>query len=281
VTIPQNFQFSQSSLQDFETCRRRFELRYLERLRWPAVETEPVERAERLAQRGIDFHRLVHQHLIGLDETLLSEFVQNLDPALQVWWTDYLNHRPEQLATARLYPELTLSTPVRGYRLQARFDVLARQSDGTFLIIDWKTSLKKPARSVLARRVQTRVYPYVLANAGVALNQHQEIDPARIIMLYWYPHYPREPEEFIYSSDQLQQDERYLSDIIEQIESSARQAVFPKTSLLSSCRYCVYRSWCEREVTAGPLEELDTELASESDVEIDALDWEQIAEIQF
>jgi hypothetical protein len=100
-------------------------------------------------------------------------------------------------------------------------------------------------------------------------------------MLYWYPQYPHEPEEFIYSSDQLQQGERYLSDIIEEIESSTRQVDFPKTSLLSPCRYCVYRSWCEREVAAGPLEELDTELASESDVEVDALEWEQIAEIQF
>ena len=154
MSIPRDFQFSQSSLQDFETCPRRFELRYLRRLRWPAVETEPVERAERLAQRGADFHRLVHQHLIGLDEALLTDYAQNLDAELQVWWTRYLSHRPEQLTTATIYPELTLSAPLRGYRLQARFDVLARQSDGTFLIIDWKTSLKKPTRTVLARRVQ-------------------------------------------------------------------------------------------------------------------------------
>ena len=57
MPLPPDFQFSQSSLQDFETCPRRFELRYLQRLSWPAIESEPIQVAERLAQLGADFHR--------------------------------------------------------------------------------------------------------------------------------------------------------------------------------------------------------------------------------
>ena len=72
MSLPDDFQFSQSSLQDFETCARRFQLRYLRQLSWPAVESEPIQEAERLAQLGADFHRLVHQHLVGIDEETLT-----------------------------------------------------------------------------------------------------------------------------------------------------------------------------------------------------------------
>jgi hypothetical protein len=40
--LPLDFQFSQGSLQDYVDCRRRFQLRYLDQLAWPAVEAEPL-----------------------------------------------------------------------------------------------------------------------------------------------------------------------------------------------------------------------------------------------
>jgi CRISPR/Cas system-associated exonuclease Cas4 (RecB family) len=276
---PTPFQFSQSSLSDFTVCPRRFELRYLQRLAWPAVESEPVHEAERLAQLGADFHRLVQQHLAGVEPTVLSASLAERDPDLQQWWQNYLNDRPQELAGAQLYPELPLSTPLRGYRLLARFDLLAVQPDGTFLIVDWKTSLRQPRRDELARRLQTRVYPYVLAQAGAALNNGQSIDPAKIQMLYWYPAAPGEPERFAYSAQLLSRDELYLSELLEQIKTSAKNGHFPLVEEVQACTYCVYRSFCDRGEKGGPLAELTDE--SQEAFDVSALDWEQIAEIQF
>lgn len=55
------FTFSQSSLQDYFDCPRRFELRYIDRLNWPAVEAEPALENERRLREGTYFHRLAQQ----------------------------------------------------------------------------------------------------------------------------------------------------------------------------------------------------------------------------
>jgi len=280
MPLPKNFQFSQSSLQDFETCPRRFKLRYLDQLRWPAIESEPVRESERLAQLGKDFHRLVHQHLVGLDKTLLTDSLPADEPDLQNWWKSYLAHRPASLGEAELYPEAALSVPLRGYRLLARFDLLARLPDGTFLIVDWKTSRKKPPREVLARRIQTRVYSFVLAAAGAVLNQGKPIDPAAVRMLYWYPQFPQEPEEFAYSHARHQVDEQFLSELIERVKLSAERDDFPLVVDEKPCTTCIYRSHCDRGVKAGS----DIDAVEESaSVETEVLlpEWDQIAEIQF
>lgn len=273
------FQFSQSSLQDFDACSRRFKLRYLDHLRWPAVESEPIHEAERLARLGADFHRLVQQHIAGISEMILSESLAESEPALQGWWQSYLQHRPSLPAGTQLYAEVTLSTPLRSYRLMARFDLLAAQPDGTFLIIDWKTSLHKPASADLARRMQTRVYPYVLAQAGAAFNGGRAIDPAAIGMIYWYPERPDQPERFDYSPQLCQRDEQFLSSLIEQIHHAAETDHFPMVEDKKPCSYCIYRSFCDRGGKAGPLAELVEEPQELLDVL--ALDWEQIAEIQY
>lgn len=279
MLLPVTFQFSQSSLQDFDTCPRRFKLRYLDRLRWPAVESEPIQEAERLARLGADFHRLVQQHVAGISETILSESLTESEAALQSWWQSYLQHRPALPAGTRLYAEVTLSTPLRGYRLMARFDLLAAQLGGTFLIIDWKTSLHKPASADLARRMQTRVYPYVLALAGAAFNGGQPVDPAAIGMIYWYPERPDQPERFDYSPELQQRDEQFLSSLIEQIHHAAEIDHFPMVEDKKPCTYCVYRSFCDRGDKAGLIAELVEEPQELLDVL--ALDWEQIAEIQY
>ncbi len=279
MSLPREFQFSQSSLQDFETCPRRFKLRYLDKLRWPAIESEPVQEAELLARLGADFHRLVHQHLVGVDVDTLTATLESADADLQNWWHNYLTHRPADLSDAQIYPELPLSTPLRNYRLFARFDTLAVGADGSFLIIDWKTSRRKPPRAALERRMQTRVYPFVLAAAGTAFNRGRSIDPATIKMVYWYPQFPDEPEVFEHSTKLRQRDEQFLSELIERIKHSAGQNDFPLVEDSKPCKYCVYRSLCDRGHQAGSLETLDEDL--EEALDVSALDWDPIAEIQF
>mgnify|MGYP007064289961 CR=1 FL=1 len=40
MPLPVDFQFSQNNLQDYLDCARRFELRALRRLAWPAAQSE-------------------------------------------------------------------------------------------------------------------------------------------------------------------------------------------------------------------------------------------------
>ena len=114
MTLPTDFQFSQGSLQDYVDCPRRFQLRYVHHLAWPAAESEPALENERHLRQGAAFHRLVHQHVLGLPPEQLSRTVA--DEALRRWWRNYLAEPPADLPPSR-YPEIVLSAPVGGHRL--------------------------------------------------------------------------------------------------------------------------------------------------------------------
>ena len=92
MALPANFQFSQASLQDFVDCKRRFYYRYVERLSWPALESEPALENERYMQRGAAFHHLVHQYILGIPEDRLVTGAESGD--FSDWWTSFINHIP-------------------------------------------------------------------------------------------------------------------------------------------------------------------------------------------
>src|SRR6185436_377609 len=110
---------SQSSLQDYVDCARRFQLRYVERLNYPAVESEPALENERHLREGEYFHRLVQQSLLGLPDDKLARLANS--PNLERWWNNFTRYRPE-LEGYALYPELGLSAPLGQYRLVAKYD---------------------------------------------------------------------------------------------------------------------------------------------------------------
>lgn len=282
VRLGPDFQFSQSSLQDFVDCPRRFRLRYLQRLAWPALETEPVLENERFLQKGNRFHRLVQQHLLGLPAERLEMGLQ--DPELARWWANYqagaahtvgfqgLQYPPD------LFPETSLSADLGAYRLTAKYDLLVKQADGRWLIVDWKTSRKRPRREWLHQRLQTVVYPYLLARVGARWSG-AEIDPQAVEMVYWFADFPQQPERIPYSAAKFQADEDYLQSLLARIERLVGEA-FNKTERRERCAYCVYRSLCNRGWQAGPLD--DYEAAGEAgSLEADTLDFDQVAEIEF
>ena len=90
------FTFSQSSLQDYVDCARRFQLRYIEQLQWPAVETAPVLENERRQIEGQQFHRLVQQSIIGLPADKLAKMANSAN--LARWWSHWLGWRVGRLA---------------------------------------------------------------------------------------------------------------------------------------------------------------------------------------
>ncbi|PKO23239.1 MAG: PD-(D/E)XK nuclease family protein [Chloroflexi bacterium HGW-Chloroflexi-1] len=289
-----DFQFSQASLQDYVDCPRRFQLRHLLQLAWPAVEAEPAGEFEAHIAQGQAFHRLIHQHLLGLPAERLSRMVtasaadaegSGEAGRLSAWWADYLRAGPVDLPPAR-HPEITLSAAVSGHRLLAKYDLIAVEPGGRAAVVDWKTSRNRPKRAWLSARLQTRVYRYLLVRAGAHLNGGGPIDPEAVTMIYWFANHPDDPETFPYDATQYRADGEYLAALIAEIASLADD--FPLTGDARRCRFCPYRSLCDRGIEAGALapEEGADDAVGWAEPEAEAaldttFDFEQIAEIAF
>src|SRR3990172_11487347 len=174
--IPAQFTFSQTSLQDYADCPRRFQLRYLDRLVYPAAESEPALENERHQQEGQYFHRLAQQYRLGIPPEKLARMANT--PDLGRWWENFINSKDlSGLSPALrsgelrkdlsgLYPELTLSAPLGDFRLVAKYDLIAVTGDEKIVIYDWKTYRKRPRDEWLSARWQTRVYRAMLVAAG-------------------------------------------------------------------------------------------------------------------
>ncbi|MEJ5309979.1 MAG: PD-(D/E)XK nuclease family protein [Anaerolineae bacterium] len=279
MPLPANLQFSQASLQDFVDCPRRFHLRYVLRVAWPAVAAEPVEEYERHQQLGLTFHRMVQQHLIGIPEARLTPLAT--DPDLERWWRNYCVYRPaEMLPDAVRYPEVTLTAALAGRRLLAKYDLIMIQAGQQAIIFDWKTSPQRTKPATLKARLQTRVYRYLLARAGTHLNGGQPFAPTQIEMIYWFAEHPAAPVRLPYDAEHYHDDEVYLSGLVEQILSLAEDDFLP-TEEERRCAYCPYRSYCDRGIKAGTLGD-DEDDTTEDFAELRlGFDFEQIAEIAF
>jgi CRISPR/Cas system-associated exonuclease Cas4 (RecB family) len=270
MSLPTDFHFSQASLTDYLDCPRRFQLRYLLEQAWPAVESEPLLERERSAELGRRFHKLIQQHVEGLPEEILTQSIS--EPELARWWQAYLlgltttlHHLP---APRRV--EVAISTPIENYRLTAHFDLIAAEADRA-VIVDWKTEHRLPTREQLLKRMQTRVYRYVLTEAS-------QQPPGTVSMIYWFAQYPDQPIVLPYDAAQHADDHRFITGLIDEIARQAERDTieWDKTPDERKCAYCVYRSLCQRGVYAGTLEseEEDFDLATRINIaEIDAIEY--------
>ena len=271
---------SQSSLQDYNDCPRRFELRYIQHLAYPAVESEPALENEKHQQEGEYFHRLVQQHLIGIPAEQVGKLAKTDN--LQRWWENYVNAKDLSGFTRRelredltdLHAEVTLSAPLGKYRLVAKYDLIAI-GENKATIYDWKTYRKRPKNEWLHIRWQTRVYRALLVQAGAHLNGGKPFTPEQIEMIYWFADFPTEPAHFPYKADQYKRDWDALTTLAEEITSASH---FPKTDDVSKCSYCPYRSYCDRGIRAGDAADAELETAAE---ELFDINFEQIGEIAF
>ena len=254
-SLPVPFIFSQSSLQDYADCPRRFQLRYIDQLAWPAVESEPILENEKRQQGGQLFHRLVQQHRIGLPAEKLTPLASS--PDLRRWWENYLGADLELDGYAQ-YTELALSIPLEGQRLMAKYDLVAIRTGERARIFDWKTYHRRPRDEWMAARLQTRVYRALLVRAGAQWNGGQPIPPEQVEMVYWYADFPAEPAVFPYDAARYKRDWEAITKLTAEISAAAE---FEMTDDEKKCAYCPYRSYCERGTRAGEGEEVESELA--------------------
>lgn len=280
--LADGFVFSQSSLQDFADCARRFELRYLRHCRWPAPHTRDVLLWEQLTERGFAFHRLLRQLHSGIAADLL-EPVAAADPDLLRWWSAFREQPPADVPQELRLSEATLQAKIGAFRIEARYDLLAGDPGKRWCILDWKTNAHRSDRVWLAKRLQSQVYPWVLVSAGQQLNGGTPIQPERVEMCYWFAEFPAQPERYSYTVEQFESDGRKVGDLIADISGRANQTKsgesdcvdpFPRTTSQANCRFCVYRSLCWDTIQAGELSELEQLESDEStppELDMDAL----------
>lgn len=290
LELPSTFAFSQSSVQSYVNCQRRFWLAYVKQLPWPAMEATPYDEHERLLRLGGQFHRLVERTEAGLPTELLAA---GLDYPLDEWFESYLRHRPADLPTEVVEVERALRVPLETrdgkYRLEARYDLIAVGGDVAnrrAVILDWKTNKRVTRRSRLQQRMQTRVYPFVLVEASAGL-PWGPVSPEQVEMRYWFTAAPADPVTFHYSSDLHAENRALLLDLLEEIGRGENEGDFPKVldteeNRKRFCNYCAYRSRCDRGIGAGKLETGDEEGLFDVDME-NALEFtlEEVQELAF
>jgi hypothetical protein len=103
-------------------------------------------------------------------------------------------------------------------------------------------------------------------------------------MIYWFTNFPAASARFGYNSDEYRADRGYLSGLVAEIEERfedlSKGHLLPCGSDESCCQYCRYRSFCERAVGVGQLDEMKEEAMAEDPFDFD-IDFEQIAELEY
>jgi CRISPR/Cas system-associated exonuclease Cas4 (RecB family) len=262
--LPSDFVFSQSNLQTFADCPRRFWLSFVQRLPWPAVEASPVQEYEYVMRLGEAFHRAVQRAEIGIPPELIAA---QLEDPLDSWFANYLQYRPRELPTEIATVESVLTTPfqigVDGpiFRLAAKFDLLTIEAGKRAVIVDWKTSRRRPEAHTVRQRLQSQVYPYLVVEASAAL-PWGPLAPEQVEMRYWFTAAPDEPINLRYDASQHAATHQLLERLIAQIAAGEGEADFPKVPDTDAnrarlCNYCAYRSRCDRGILAGDLDDVN------------------------
>jgi CRISPR/Cas system-associated exonuclease Cas4 (RecB family) len=262
------FRFSQSNIGIFSQCKRRFWLRYLQRVEWPAPITGQLEQWEKAIERGQLFHHWAQQDSLGL---AVDEVAQTHGDELLVrWWANMRAQPPQNMPAGQVFSEVQLSVPVGRYRLIAKFDRVIFAADGRVYIIDWKTGRRRPQQQEFAQSWQTLVYRYVMVEVGATLNGGRAVDADQVLLAYWHAQFPDLLQPIAYSLAEHEEAGAVLLAAIDGIAALVGEADFPMTDDLSECRRCSYSALCVR----------GNERDEDWDIDDDDLDWQEIPEAE-
>ena len=233
LALPASFQFTQSKLQDFRDCPRRFYLKYMENQRWPAPISVPQDQHEQAMKNGQRLHQLIERHHYGLSLDVLK---RDIDEPLTRWIDHYEAYLPSLAPYKQSFSETMLTAQLEQYHLAAKFDWIG--FDGKqVLAIDWKTGTLPPANRLQAR-MQTIVYLYVLYQSASSLFGKE----IKHFTLRYFSVETTNAQSFDVNARNVTQYEADILAILTQIQTST----FDKTEQERNCRYCVYRGLCGR-----------------------------------
>jgi len=279
MKLPEDFYFSQSNLQDFVDCPYRFYLRHILKQKWPALVVNDALDFERRGQNGAHFHQLIQQSLQGIPEERITDLADaDSAPSLSRWWEDFLQNVAPRLQGEK-FVESTLSTSMGGYFLLAKYDLVLHRDNGKLEIYDWKTSRRAPRKDWLLGRIQTRLYRLILAEAAPELTGGRPVPPDEITMHYWFTPQPQTLIALPYSKSAWVADKAHFEGLIKEIIQHDQEQ-FLRTTDFDKCRYCIYRSHCDRGDRAGDLEGFENFEADPEEFVLD-IEFDQITEIAF
>lgn len=249
--------FDQTAFATFETCPRRFQLRYLMQLPWPSW---PLDRRQSQAiERGQLFHRLLERQFLGLpvDDEMIG------DDVVREWWERFVRGGPP-IPKGTRWPEHRLTIPLGNNFLTGRFDLLVLNETGErpfARLFDWKTSKPRSAAE-LESEWQTRLYLALLAESGTALTTTgQPLTADRVKLTYWYPAEPDRPRVITYDQAKHQQNWAHIQATAAAIEAHDPGEIWPLTNDWNHCRFCPYQSFCGRQeagTAVTPIADEDT-----------------------
>lgn len=279
MKLPPDFTFSQSNLQSFVNCHHQFYLRYIRKLAWPAQSTADDLRMQNHLQAGSRFHTLIHQYFLGLPVDRLAQIAASDPlPEMQTWWHLFQAFARDHLSGESL-PEFSVRSTLADSPLIAKFDLLNIQPD-RLTIYDWKTNYHPIRRAALQKSLQTRVYPFVLFNELNSILPALQLSPEDITLVYWQANSPESPLAFPYTPDQHAANSAYLSSLLQDI-ASFQPEDFTRTTNDRTCRFCVYRSLCERGLAAGSLDDLKDEAPDDDSLADFTIQLDTLPEVSF
>ncbi|NLI44187.1 MAG: PD-(D/E)XK nuclease family protein [Chloroflexi bacterium] len=263
--LPETFVFTQSNLQSYVNCKAQFYLRYIEHFLWPAPAADDMLAFERDRLAGSRFHQLAHQYLLGIPaEIVTNNAADKPDDRVLRWFELFLRTVGRELS-GNLWPEHMLTARLDGFILGAKYDLI-RQEERIFTIYDWKTSRKKPSKDWLEAQLQSKIFPLVL---NQELSSRAGADQFVIRMLYWEVTEPWDQIVLECGPEKIEESRKLVTSLIRQLNSAA-PADFSKTDDIRRCRYCVYRTYCNRPPEPAGLDDYlsETYLVLEDEAEI-------------
>lgn len=232
---------SRSGLETFLRCQRRFQLKHLQKLPWPAP--PEGEDLNRHLQNGALFHQFVAQYYLGSRLEFLD--VELLPIEVKRWWDAFLKHPPRVPEDGLILVETTFTVPVNRWQLVGRIDLLVQSSEGIH-IYDWKTGASR-SESDLLNDWQTRLYMLLLWEGYSALGLNA-LPAGQLAMTYWFARDPGQPITLRADEEWQKSNRESIVQIIDQINARLEDPakVWPLTDDLRECAVCPFRNYCGR-----------------------------------
>lgn len=257
--------FSQLALSVYENCHLKFRRRYIDGLFWPADWSGNKEQKD-VIEKGRYFH-LMAQRYYDRGEEIPEDTAYD---ELTEWFSRLKRFRPYNNMD-RFYPEHELRINKDGIKLVAKYDLIyIDQRNKQIIIYDWKTNKKRLKSDKLEATLQTRVYLFVLAEAGTAYFPENNLDFKDMNIIYWNPRYPAQNSKITYTPKMFAEDKKYIKEKIGEIKNLSYDN-FKAISDKKICKFCEYRPICYGKEA----EKLEIE---EDDIDLE-LDWDMVDEI--
>jgi len=235
---------SYSGLDTFSTCPAKYKYQYLDRIRTPKSKE---------AIFGILIHeclKVFHdpsQPTPLLEDQLLKYFTEKWDDSIyqdtqeeafafhqgiDILKRYYLQNQNQMFNIVNL--ETPFQIPILDDQITGRIDRIDKLDDGSFEVIDYKTTKKMPAQEMVDNNFQLSVYYLGIASRWPSLEKENR--PVKL-SLYYLRH--GEKLSALIDNKQIKETKEKILDLINQINESKFE---PKQNPL--CDWCQYQRYC-------------------------------------